>query len=118
MELLLTPQPLLQQNAVAAPVVLERDMEGLVEIAEPVAQKLQSDQLFFVCRRGGLEGRSVLFDRSEQALGRHGTIGGREVIRISRHDDEVMTGGLALPLLGTKVVRPDISVKSISLAGN
>lgn len=83
----------------AAPVVLERDVERLMQIADPVAPELQDGELRRV-PGGHPKNLDVSGDRGEQARIREGAQGGRELGEVTGHVDDVL---LVAP---ARIVRP------------
>ena len=80
---------------IAAPVVLGRGVQGLVDIADPMAEELQRRQLLLVGGVRRCQDREVGLDRADHALFSHGALIAIEAGRVAREIDEVL--GCTLP---------------------
>ena len=85
----------LRADVIAAPVVLGRSVQGLVDVADPMAEELECRQLLLVCRVRRRQDGEVVLDRSHHALFGHGALIVIEAGSVTREIDEVL--GCTLP---------------------
>ena len=85
----------LRADVIAAPVVSGRSVEGLVDVADPMAQELQRRQLLLVGRVRRCQDGEVVLDRADHALVGHGALMVIEAGGVAREIDEVL--GRTLP---------------------
>ena len=80
---------------IAAPIVPGRSVQGLVGVADPVAEELERSQLLLVGRVRGCQDGEVLRDRPDHALVHQRALIPLEAGRVLREIDEVL--GRTLP---------------------
>jgi hypothetical protein len=77
-------------DVIAAPVVLGGGVQGLVDVADPMAEELERRQLLLVGRVRRCQDGEVLLDRADDALFGHGALNVIEAGRVARQVDEVL----------------------------
>ena len=82
-------------NLIATPIVFERDMERLVHVADPMAEKFERHQLLGVRRPGLRQGRDIRFNRGHDTRGVYWARLVAQPRCGTRQVDKVLTGALA-----------------------
>ena len=95
-------------DAVAAAVVLERDMQRPVHVADPVAEELQGVEALLVAGGRRRQHRQVVVDRREHAAVGQRALVGADPGAVAGQVDVVLVG--ALP----RVVRPRAGVGEVA----
>jgi hypothetical protein len=85
----------LRLDPISTSVVFEGDMQGLVDVADPVAQELEGLKLLLVGRIGRCQDGEVVLDRGYDALFSQRAFVLADLRHIARNVDEVL--GRALP---------------------
>ena len=85
-------------DVIAAPVVLGRSVQRLVDVADPMAEELERGQLLLVGRVRRRKDREVVLDRADHALFGHGALIVIEAGGFAREIDEVLGRTLSWPI--------------------
>jgi hypothetical protein len=87
-----------REDVIAAPVVLGRSVQGLVDVADPMAEEVQRRELLLVGRVRRCQDREVVLDRADHALVSQRALIGIEPSGVAREIDEVLGRGLSAQL--------------------